>query len=93
MKRPYYRLAVIVGFAIALLLSAFAYYGAAANARVVAELRNNPQGMRAEIVMPLTFQSGRELPVNYLREATKYLSVLMDAGGVNFVQAMCRSLC
>ena len=71
MKRPYYLLTLIVGAVIALLLSAFTYYGAAENARVVAELRNNPQGMRAEIVMLLTFQSGRELPVNYLREGNQ----------------------
>ena len=32
------------------------------------ELRDNPGGERAELVMLLIFQDGRELPVNYLRE-------------------------
>ena len=50
------------------LLSAFAYYGASANANVAKELRDNPGGERAELVMLLTFQDGRELPVNYLCE-------------------------
>lgn len=37
------------------------------NPGVVKELRDNPQGERAGIVMLLTF-GGRTLPVNYLRE-------------------------
>ena len=38
------------------------------NPRVVRELREDPQGERAQKVMLLTLPSGRELPVNYLRE-------------------------
>ena len=48
MKRPYYLLAVIVGAAIALLLSAFAYYGAAANARVVAVTQQSTRYARRD---------------------------------------------
>lgn len=38
------------------------------NPRVIEELKENPAGERAGIVMLLTFPDGRELPVNYLRE-------------------------
>ena len=48
--------------------SVFAYRLASANAKVAKDLRLNPNGERAELVMLLTFQDGRELPVNYLRE-------------------------
>ena len=36
--------------------------------RVIEELKENPGGERAGIVMLLTFPDGRALPVNYLRE-------------------------
>jgi len=39
------------------------------NPRVSQELREDPQGARAQKVMLLTLPSGRELPVNYLRES------------------------
>lgn len=38
------------------------------DARVVDEISSNPQGQRAAIVMSLTFQDGKQIPVNYLRE-------------------------
>ena len=41
------------------------------NPRVVAELRDDPQGERAGIVMLLGLPDGRELPVNYLREGNQ----------------------
>jgi hypothetical protein len=38
------------------------------NPRVVRELRENPQGVRARTVMLLTLPSGKAIPVNYLRD-------------------------
>ena len=38
------------------------------NPNVTAEIRSNPQGERAGIVMLLSFQDGKQIPVNYLRE-------------------------
>ena len=38
------------------------------NPRVAQELREDPQGERAQKVMLLTLPSGKELPVNYLRD-------------------------
>ena len=51
------------------LLGGFALYGHfIANPRVAEEIRSNPDGQRARETMLLTLPSGRELPVNYLRE-------------------------
>lgn len=63
--------AVIVGVVIVLLLGARAYYAISVNAKVAKELRDDPDGERAELVMLLTFPDGRELPVNYLREGNQ----------------------
>ncbi len=41
------------------------------NPNVINELRSNPQGERAGIVMLLTFPNGKRLPVNYLQEDNK----------------------
>ena len=38
------------------------------NPRVIRELREDPQGERAQKVMLLTLPSGKALPVNYLRD-------------------------
>ena len=38
------------------------------NPRVIAELREDPQGERAKKVMLLTLPSGKAIPINYLRE-------------------------
>ena len=38
------------------------------NARVIRELREDPLGPRAQQVMLLTLPSGKEIPVNYLRD-------------------------
>ena len=43
-------------------------FGLIANPRVVEELRADPRGERAGIVMLLTLPDGRVLPVNYRRE-------------------------
>lgn len=43
-------------------------YSSWANARVIRELRADPDGARARQTMLLTLPSGRSLPVNYLRE-------------------------
>ncbi len=41
------------------------------NPRVIAELKSDPLGNRAGIVMLLTFPDGRTLPVNYLRDGNQ----------------------
>ena len=46
-------------------------FGLIANPRVIDELRNDPQGERAGIVMLLTLPDGRVLPVNYRREGNQ----------------------
>jgi hypothetical protein len=40
------------------------------NPGVVADLRQNPMGKRAERTMLLMFSQGKTIPVNYLREGT-----------------------
>lgn len=62
---------VAIGIATLLALAipaAFFYYGQVANPRAVAELMEEPTGLRAQKVMLLTLPSGRRLPVNYLAE-------------------------
>jgi len=54
--------------AIAIVCSVALLLTTGCNARVVRELREDPQGERAQKVMLLTLPSGKELPVNYLRE-------------------------
>jgi len=43
-------------------------YNTVINPGVVREMKDDPEGDRARKVMLLTLPSGRELPVNYLRE-------------------------
>jgi len=63
-------LAVVV--AIAVMAGGFWFYSVQiANPRVVRELLENPDGERARRVMLLTLPSGRQLPVNFLREADR----------------------
>lgn len=60
---------LIIGVTLAVLyLGAKLYFAFVMNANVLSELKSQPDGERAEIVMILTFPDGRELPVNYLRE-------------------------
>lgn len=60
-------LAVLVVAFVALRL----LFGLIANPRVIDELRTDPQGERAGIVMLLTLPDGRVLPVNYRREGSQ----------------------
>ena len=64
-------LVAVIALPVMLYLGAFAYYNLVGNDRVAEELRNNPKGERASIVMLLTLPSGRVLPVNYLREGNQ----------------------
>ena len=57
----------------ALLVGSAYVYSCWMNPRVIRELREDPQGERAQKVMLLTLPSGKALPVNYLRDgATVY---------------------
>ena len=64
-------LVAVIALPVMLYLGAFAYYNLIGNDRVAEELRNDPEGERANIVMLLTLPSGRVLPVNYLREGNQ----------------------
>ncbi len=64
-------LLIILGIVGALFLALRAYALLVGNPRVAAELRHNPQGERAGIVMLLELPDGRELPVNYRREGNQ----------------------
>ena len=70
----------------------FGYRLASANTKVAKDLRLNPNGERAELVMLLTFQDGRELPVNYLREGDQVFVGADGRGGGRFGVVMCQSL-
>jgi hypothetical protein len=68
-KTTWIRIAGIVLLGVGLVvLGARVYFEQIANPRVVRELLERPGGERAQRVMLLTLPSGRELPVNYLRE-------------------------
>lgn len=63
------RWAAIVGAGIAaLVVGAGCIYSWWNNPRVIRELREHPEGPRAQKVMLLTLPSGKALPVNYLRD-------------------------
>ncbi len=68
MKWLFIVIAVVVGLLLLVWLGGRAYYALVVNERVTKELRENPEGERANIVMLLTFPDGKELPVNYLHE-------------------------
>lgn len=65
-------MALKIGLAVAvvavLLVGSSCVYSWWMNPRVSRELHEDPQGERAQKVMLITLPSGRELPVNYLRE-------------------------
>lgn len=61
----------VVGLLLAFWLGGMAYYSLVVNERVIKELRANPDGERANIVMLLTLPDGRQLPVNYLQEGNR----------------------
>ena len=54
-----------------LLLALQIHFGLVHNPAVVQELKDNPHGERASIVMLLSLPDGRMLPVNYLREGNR----------------------
>jgi hypothetical protein len=62
---------LLVVVLVVLLLAVGVYSGQVTNQRVIDELRSNPTGERASIVMLLTFPDGKSLPVNYLREGDR----------------------
>jgi len=53
----------IVGYAV--------YQVQIVNPQITSELRDNPNGQRAERAMLLTFSDGKTIPVNYLREGDR----------------------
>ena len=63
---------LISGAAVVVLLVGLrVYFGLIANPAVAQELKDDPQGERAGIVMLLTLPNGRTLPVNYRREGNR----------------------
>lgn len=68
---------MLKGFAIAVgvlalgFLALRAYYVLVANPAVAEQLQEDPDGVRAGIVMLLTLPDGRVLPVNYLRDGDR----------------------
>lgn len=65
---------VVIGVCVVLLVAAAAYgvyMVRFANPRIARELREDPDGQRAKKVMLLGLPSGREIPVNYLREGDR----------------------
>ena len=70
---------LLTGVILALLIVFAGYYLYArlvGNPKVIEALRTNPGGERAARAMLITLPDGRDLPVNYLREAdTVYLGV------------------
>ena len=59
---------IVLGALLVLVFVYGIYTSQVVNPEVAQELRADPEGIRAERVMLLTFPDGRELPVNYLRE-------------------------
>ncbi len=66
-SRPRAMLVTILSIVAVLIVTAM-YFGSTVNGRVIEELRNDPQGVRAQRVMAISFPNGRTIPVNYLRE-------------------------
>ncbi len=63
------RVVLIVLATLMLLIVGYGVYVTSiGNSGVVAELKQNPMGERAERAMLLTFPDGKTIPVNYLRE-------------------------
>ena len=64
-------LLIAVAAVVLLFLAMRVYFGLVANPAVVQELKRDPEGERAGIVMLLTLPNGRTLPVNYRREGNR----------------------
>jgi len=58
----------LVGLLVLVVPAGHYYYEKIVNPKAAQELRDDPTGERAQKVMLLTLPSGRQLPVNYLRE-------------------------
>ena len=71
---------LVIGFVLLLVLvmGARLYYAVIVNPRVIAEISENPAGERAGRVTLITLGSGRQMPVNYLREGNQ---VFLGADG------------
>jgi len=59
---------LLISLMLGLLGITLLYGNMVTNPKIAQELRADPNGERAGIVMLLTFADGRQLPVNYLRE-------------------------
>ena len=68
MPRPALIALVVVCVAVLAMPALMWLQGRISNPGVARELRDQPQGERARRVMLLTLPSGREIPVNFLRE-------------------------
>ena len=64
-------LLALVVLPVVLYLGTLVYFNLVGNDQVAEELKQNPEGDRANIVMLLTFPDGKVLPVNYLREGNQ----------------------
>lgn len=62
---------VVVALLIVVIVGYGVYMIGFANPRIARELREQPDGERAKKVMLLGLPSGREIPVNYLREGDR----------------------
>jgi len=67
LKKPVFWVALF-GFSIAALVLWLPHRAEQINARVMAEIKTNPQGDRAARTMIVTLADGRIYPVNYLKE-------------------------
>ncbi len=64
-------LLIVLAVLVVAFLALRVLFGLIANPSVAEELRTDPQGERAGIVMLLTLPDGRVLPVNYRREGNQ----------------------
>lgn len=64
-------LLIVLAVLVVAFLALRVLFGLITNPRVVEELRTDPQGERAGIVMLLALPDGRVLPVNYRREGNQ----------------------
>jgi hypothetical protein len=62
---------ILLGLLLLLVGGYTLYTRTVVNERVVADITNNPEGDRAGIVMLLNLPTGKQIPVNYLRENGK----------------------
>jgi hypothetical protein len=63
-----YIIGILIGLVVLSVPALFFYFDQFANPRIVRELMDDPDGERARRVMLLSLPSGRQIPVNYLRE-------------------------